>query len=79
MQRDGAGDAPWTPQRHTGSTRTMNQRVRERADHLARALDAHSEDQAATEVRAALAGDDDQLKAYRRSNEVWGGAVSIAH
>jgi len=72
VQREGAGDASGTPRI------AMNAELRERAQELLSVLEAHPEDQAASQVRAALSGDDARLEAFLRSNELWGGAGSVA-
>ena len=41
-------------------------------------VEVHGEDLYAEEMAAALAGSDEQLKAYLVSNNLWGGAGSLA-
>ncbi len=56
----------------------MSVELRQRAQHLAEVLETHGEAEAAAQVRAALSGDTAQFEAYLRSDELWGGAGSIA-
>lgn len=52
--------------------------MREHLEELARALSNQGENGLALTVRSVAAGDDEKLDAFLVSNELWGGAGSIA-
>jgi len=52
--------------------------VRDKLKQLPNLLRSGSENYQATQIETALAGTEDGLKSYITSNELWGGAGSIA-
>jgi len=58
--------------------RTRASRMRTQLNRLAGVLSAQGEEELALTVRSVVSSDDQKLEAFLVSNELWGGAGSIA-